>query len=91
MKENQRNLNFLYETSPQVYQGVAMLYLFAFGDNVHEINFPTKRGSLYEGLLRHLQTAGLIEPKPRNYSELRQNFENLCLQTSEYLERQAKP
>ena len=73
------------DSSPQVYQGVAMLYFFALGSNVHKMNLPTQSGSLYDCLLKHLQTAKLIEPKPRNYQELRDTFQNLCSETSRYL------
>jgi len=62
-----------------------MLYFFALGSNVIKLNLPTQSGSLYEGLLKHLQTAELIEPKPRNYQELKDNFQNLCSETSRYL------
>ena len=73
------------ETSPQIYQGVAMLYFFALGNNINKMNLPTQLDPLYDGLLKHLQTAKLIEPKPRNYRELKDNFQNLFSETSRYL------
>lgn len=73
------------ETSPEVYLGVSMLYFFALGVDIHKMDLPTNPLPLYDGLIKHLQTAKLIEQKPRNYQELKDTLQNLFSETSRYL------
>jgi len=73
------------QTSPQIYQGISILYFFELGSNIHNTISKTVSEGFYYGLIKQLQTANLIEPKPKNYDELKATFQNLFSETSKYL------
>ena len=75
---------FNEESSPQIYQGLSVLYFFALGSKITELD-KTKSDSRNFDLLYQLNKAGLINPQPKNHTELKTNFENLFIKTSEYL------
>lgn len=75
---------FNEETSPQIYQGFNILYFFALGTKINELD-NTKSNTYNFDLIYQLNEQGLIDAKPKNLDELKSTYAKLFEKTSEYL------
>jgi len=74
------------KSSPEIYQGLNILYFFALGTKINELN-PTKPDTYNFDLVYQLNQEGLITAKPKNLDELKNTYNKLFERTSEYLRK----
>jgi len=78
--------NFDDKSSPEIFQSLNILYFFALGTKINELD-PTKSTTYNLDLIYQLNQEGLITTKPKNLDELKNTYTKIFEKTSEYLKK----